>query len=335
MKELYKEVYEELVKLVGEEKATAINNAYDSMEKELKFSNLELLSMPNLESFKFPYTVNEFKEQLNLLLDFIKKAKNTRVEDCIKNIIESIPENKNSTVTSYSWYNPNESSYEYKNNRVSTKDNPRPLSEPELENIRKIISDFIFMNELDVKIRDDLSDMINYFSDRISNNIEGSLVFTNIKLMRDTSKIKLAAYFNLHTNNKYSIESPELCVSGNRALIELSLYNAFLAGIVKLVSFWKQRIFNKIDKTIVTSKMQFDFIYKAISCEIDKVVSEYLDDFVCKMCNLQGKSVVNKHVELTDSELLALEELFVTRLRKPVPRKYTYQWEKYKKPDKK
>jgi hypothetical protein len=115
--------------------------------------------------------------------------------------------------------------------------------------------------------------------------------------------------------NKFELSSPEITCQGNRAIIELSLYNAFVVSIIRLTKDWKYKIFDLIDKNNIAKRSQYDIIYKAVSLAIASFVNKEMNAFI-KKCIAEKE--VNKYI-LTSPEKIALEELYLTMLNKKVP----------------
>ncbi len=74
------------------------------------------------------------------------------------------------------------------------------------------------LNELKQDIEDELDECINYYASKLRGNETSGKYDKDIQHI---CLIKLAAYFNLHSNNKYQISSPDINVSGNKVFVEL------------------------------------------------------------------------------------------------------------------
>lgn len=337
---IYSEVLEQLGKKLSEEQMEQISSLYDDLESCIKLSKLDIMSIPNLEDFVFPTTISEFKNLMLNLKKFSEESKNKKVVSKINSIIELLPKEEATASVSTEYYNSLQQSYD----SIPCNDNKVRMhsdAEPDMINLKKIVKDYLILNGLDKTICEEIDSVIKYFASRISDNEQGSKILYDRKYSYLDSCEKLAAYLNLNSGCKIDIEQPEIRVKGNVALVEISLYNAFLSSIIKITSYWNNKIFNHYNKvpaensstdtkklidTIVKSPAQYDFVWKAISICINDIVKEKLSKFVNSMKEYQDSTKNVPSVQLTEPETLALEELFVTKLGKHAPRKYLKQW---------
>lgn len=311
-KELFAEVYEDLVMLSSEDVANQIFEKYDAMENNLKFSNSDILKSSEMEQLAFPTKASEFKDLLEKVKSLAIKANRKDASDAVQAVINMIPQKviacsvlKQIDVISDSMYEKFEKT-------------PTPESEPKIKVIKKIILDFIDMNEFDKQIKEDIQNKINYFSNKIRENELRSFNCAREEEWKKSiclAQRKLAAYYNLNMGNKFELSSPEITCQGNRAIIELSLYNAFVVSIIRLTKDWKYKIFDLIDKNNIAKRSQYDIIYKAVSLAIASFVNKEMNAFI-KKCITEKE--VNKYI-LTSPEKIALEELYLTMLNKKVP----------------
>lgn len=337
MKQLFVEVYNDLNLKFGKEFADKIDAMYDSLENSIKINNISLFDSPNLDNFNFPFSSKELLEQMNFLLEVLKGTRNEeaigKCEDLIRELKTKIVEEKPAEAKAekvkadcaYKKIYP----MECKKDTLINKQPDRPMSEPN-KRLTKAVSDFIYMNAFDAEIVEDIDALIKVYAGKITNNEAKKGVLIGIGYDEAcflNNKIKLAAYYNLNTNNAYNITMPEMLTKNNKAILEISLYNGFLSSIVKVAMYWKQKIFGLIDKSILESQAQYDLIYKSVSKIVSKVMNKKMNEFMQEMGGINTLTNNTNRVDLSDSELLALEELFVTRLRKPIPRKYAYEWE--------
>ena len=145
-KELFAEVYEDLVMLSSEDVANQIFEKYDAMENNLKFSNSDILKSSEMEQLAFPTKASEFKDLLEKVKSLAIKANRKDASDAVQAVINMIPQKviacsvlKQIDVISDSMYEKFEKT-------------PTPESEPKIKVIKKIILDFIDMNEFDKQI---------------------------------------------------------------------------------------------------------------------------------------------------------------------------------------
>ena len=337
---IFSEVIDELKNKMSEEQLNALCDSYDSLEKEIKFSKLDIMSIPNLEDFVFPTTVAGFIELLNNLKEYATQAKNKTIIKKVDWILQQLPKQESTAAVKTDYYNVLQESYD----SLPVHDNKlrrTTEAEPDMSNIIKVVSDYVVMNELDKTIGDEIDAVLKYFASRISDNEQGARILYDRNYSYMLSLEKLAAYLNLNSGNKIEMDNPEIDVKGNRALIEVSLYNAFLVAIIKITSYWKNKIFNNYNKVdpdnlptdtkkkimdLIKSPAQYDYVYKAIAIVVGRVINEKLSKFVNTMKQYQDSKKPVSKVTLTEPELLGLEELFVTRLGEKAPRKYLKQW---------
>ena len=311
-KELFKEVYEDLVMLSSEEIADQVFDKYDKMEINFKFSNSDVLKSDEMEKLVFPKKAEEFKDMLEKVKAIADKANRKEASDSVQAVINMIPQKVIACSVLKQVDNVTQNSYE------KFERSPDPKSEPKLKIVKKIIIDFLDMNEFDKQIKNEIEDTINYYANKIRENELRSFNCGREEEWDKSiavSKRKLAAYYNLNMGNKFEISSPDITCQGNRAVVEISLYNAFLISIIKLTKDWKHKIFDIIDKNNIAKRSQYDIIYKAISLAVGCLVGKYMNTFI-KKCMLEEK--VNKYV-LTSPEKVALDELYLTMLNKKVP----------------
>ena len=337
---IYSEVLEKLRNKLNETQMQDFEEAYDTLERNIKFSKLDIMSIPNLDDFVFPTTIAEFKALMENLKQYAVQAKNQKVVSKIDNLLSLLPKDEVTANVSTNYYNSLQESYD----SIPVQDNKLRMhtdAEPNMDNLLKIVRDYITMNGLDRSIEKEIDEIIKYFASRISDNEQGSKILFDRKYSYFDSCVKLAAYLNLNTGCKIEIQQPEISVKGNLMLLEISLYNGFLSAIIKITNYWKNRIFNhynsvdgdnlptdtvkRIDK-IVQSPMQYDFVFKAISIVIGEIVKSKLTKFVQSMKEYQDSTKNIPSVQMTEPEALALEELFVTKLGKHAPKKYLKQW---------
>jgi len=312
-KNLFSEVFADLTMKIGEDKANEVFTKFDEMEKAIKFSNADLLKSDEMENLVFPTTASEFKNMLNVVKSFVDKSNQKEASDAIIAVLNTLPNDK--IVSAYSPLK--EVDIISKNRFERIKETPSPESEPKLPLLKKVIDDFIFMNEIDHDINKELDDLINYFANRIRENELRSNDYAkecNFDKSIIVSKIKLASYYNLNTGNNFELSSPEIICKGNRAVLEISFYNAFLIGVIKITNKWEHKIFDLLDKEVLAKNSQFDVIFKAIKLSIVSIVNEKMNNFI-KTCQEFSKA---KHV-LTDPEKIALDELYLHLLNKKVP----------------
>lgn len=336
---IYSEVLEQLGNKLNEEQMNTLESLYEDLENSIKFSKLDIMSIPNLEDFVFPTTIGEFKELLNNIKNYALQVKNKKVSDKIDAILQILPADE-ATATSTQYYNPLQEDYDsipFHDNKVRMTNG----SEPDISNIKKVVSDYILLNEINKSIEEEIDTVIKYFASRISDNEQGAKILFNRDYSYMESCVKLAAYLNLNSGCKINIEQPEISVKGNSALLEISLYNGFLASIFKIIKYWKNTIFNyynaipgdnlptdvqkRIDK-IVKSPVQYDSVYKVINICVCEIIKDKLTKFVNSMKEYQDSIKEVPNVELNEPEAIALEELFFTKLGKHAPAKYLKQW---------
>lgn len=316
MKNLFKEVYAQIVALAGQSIAELICSKYKTMEDCIKFSNIDILKLDDIEQFEFPMNIEEFKTELSKIKEILSKGGNKEAVDAINDIVQYLPKEKAEPTTSLCWYNPDESQYEGRFKNCKMKEGPKVFSEPKEKIVKQIVSDFIELNELRQDIEDELDECINYYASKLRGNETSGKYDKDIQHI---CLIKLAAYFNLHSNNKYQISSPDINVSGNKVFVELALYNSFLKAIIAVSSFWSHRIFDLIDKKLIAKNSQFDIIYKAISTVVGNIINSKMDSFV-KDCFTKQQEIKSKpKVKLTETECAKLDEMFVTLLNKRCP----------------
>lgn len=311
-KELFSEVFEDLVMLSSEEIANQVFDKYDEMENNFKFSNSDILKSEEMEQIVFPKKAEEFKDMLEKVKAFAVKANRKDASNAVQAVLNMIPQKIAACSVLKQIDNVSESMYEH---FERTQD---PKSEPKINVIKKIILDFINMNELDKQIKEEIQETINYYANRIRENELRSFNCAREDEWNKAislSKRKLASYYNLNIGNNFDISSPEITCQGNRAFIEISLYNGFITSIIKLTNDWKHKIFDIIDKNNIAQRSQYDIIYKAISLAVGGFVGKEMNLFI-KKCISEEK--VNKFI-LTSPEKVALEELYLTMLNKKVP----------------
>ena len=338
---IFKEVIEELKNKLSEEQINAISDIYDSLEKEIKFSKLEIMAIPNLEDFVFPTTVAGFKQLLNNVKDYATKVRNKKIISKIDAILQELPKDEATAAVQTDYYNTLQESYDSLPQGNTNTIRRTTNAEPDMSNLIKVIKDFVLMNRIDKEIEKELNTSIKYFASRISDNEQGARILYDRNYSYNLSLEKLAAYLNLNSGNKVEINNPEIDVKGNRALLEISLYNAFLVSIIKITSYWKNKIFNNYNKVdgdnlpsdtkkkiadLVKSPAQYDYVFKAIHIVVGTIINNVLTNFVVNMKQYQDSKKPISKVSLTEPEMLALEELFVTRLNKKAPREYLKQW---------
>lgn len=337
---IFKEVIEELKNKLSEEQINSLAEAYDNLEKEIKFSKLDIMSIPNLEDFVFPTTVAEFKTLLNNVKNYAVTIHNKKLANKIDFILQMLPKDEATASVQTDYYNTLQESYD----SIPVGDNKlrrTTEAEPDMTNLIKVVKDYVFMNEINKTIEEEINAVIKYFASRISDNEQGARILYDRKYSYELSLEKLAAYLNLNSGNKIEMDNPEIDVKGNRALLEISLYNAFLVSIIKITSYWKNKIFNNYNKVpddnlpsdtkkkimdLIKSPAQYDYVFKAISIVVSEIINGILSNFVNKMKDYQDAKKPISKVSLTEPEQLALEELFVTRLGRKAPRKYLKQW---------
>ena len=312
-KNLFSEVFADLTMKIGEDKANEVFEKFDDMEKAIKFSNADLLKSDEMENLIFPTNTSEFKNMLNVIKSFVEKSNQKEASDAILAVLNTLPSDK--VVSSYSPLR--EIDIISKNRFERIKETPSPESEPKLPLLKKVIDDFIFMNEIDHDIYKEIDNLINYFVNRIRENELRSDDYAkecNFDKSVILSKIKLASYYNLNSGNNFKLSSPEIVCKGNRCAIELSFYNAFLVGIIKITNKWEHKIFDLLDKETLAKNSQFDVIFKAIKLSIVAIVNEKMNSFI-KSCQDMAKVKYT----LTDAEKVALDEMYLNLLNKKVP----------------
>lgn len=312
-KNLFSEVFADLTMKIGEDKANEVFEKFDDMEKAIKFSNADLLKSDEMENLIFPTNTSEFKNMLNVIKSFVEKSNQKEASDAIIAVLNTLPSDK--VVSAYSPLK--EVDIISKNRFERIKETPSPESEPKLPLLKKVIDDFIFMNEIDHDIHKEIDNLINYFVNRIRENELRSEDYAkecNFDKSVILSKIKLASYYNLNTGNNFELSSPEIVCKGNRCAIELSFYNAFLVSIIKITNKWEHKIFDLLDKETLAKNSQFDVIFKAIKLSIVAIINEKMNNFI-KSCQDMAKV---KYV-LTDAEKVALDEMYLNLLNKKVP----------------
>lgn len=337
---IFKEVIDELKEKLSEEQINALSEAYDNLEKEMKFSKLDIMSIPNLEDFVFPTTIADFKVLLNNIKDYASQIKNKSIVNKVDYILQDLPKDESTAAVKTDYYNTLQESYD----SIPVQDNKlrrTTEAEPDMNNLIKVVRDYVLMNNLNNTIEEELNSVIKYFASRISDNEQGSRILYDRKYSYMLSLEKLAAYLNLNSGSKFEMDNPEIDVKGNRALLEISLYNGFLAAIIKVTSYWKNKIFNNYNKIdgdnlptdtkkkimeLIKSPAQYDYVFKAISIVVGETINGILSNFVSKMKDYQDSKKPVSKVSLSEPEMLALEELFVTRLGSKAPRKYLKQW---------
>ena len=311
-KDLFQEVYEDLVMLSSEEVANQVFEKFDNLENNLKFSNSDVLKSSEMEQFMFPTKASEFKELLEKIKEFTTRANRKDASDAIQAVINIIPQKVVACSVLKQIDSITDSMYE------KYESTPLPNSMPKVSIIKKIITDFIDMNEFDKQIKDDIQEKISYFDERIRQNELRSFNCNReqewVKSL-SLAKRKLAAYYNIHTGNKFELSVPEITCQGNRAVVELSLYNAFLVSIIRLTKDWNHKIFDIVDKNNIAKRSQYDIIYKAITLAVGAIVTSKMNDFLKKCLNNEK---VSKYI-LTSPEKVALDELYLTMLNKKVP----------------
>lgn len=338
---IYKEVLEQLLREVSEEQLEKIKTAYEDLESSIKFSKLDIFSIPNLEDYVFPTNKDEFVTLINNIKSYADTSRNTKVIEKCDALLRAIPNSAEAKATTY--YNPLQEHYDSlpQGNQGENPVRMHTDAEADMSNIIKVVKDYVVMNELDKGINEEIDEVIKYFAQRISDNEQNSKILYDRKYSYLDSCEKLAAYLNLNSGSKIDMEQPEIKAKGNAALVEISLYNAFLVSIVKITNYWKNKIFNhynsidgdnlptdtqkRIDK-LVKSAAQYDSVYKAIHIVICEIIKDKLTKFVNAMKEYQDSTKVKTKVVLTEPEALALDELFVTRLGTHAPRRYLKQW---------
>lgn len=340
---IYSEVLEKLGKKLNEEQMQQFKTAYENLESCIKFTKLDIMSIPNLEDFVFPVTIEGFKGVLDNLRNYAVQAKNKKIVEKIDYLVKLLPQDVATAKVSTDYYNPLQENYDsipfHENNENKVR--MHNDAEPNMTNLKKIVSDYVLLNGLDKTIGIEIDSTIKYFASKISDNEQGSAILFDRKYSYLDSCEKLAAYLNLNSGCKVEIEQPEIRVKGNLALVEISLYNAFLVAIIKITNYWKNKIFTyynavdgdnlptdtkkRIDK-IVDSPVQYDSVYKAINIVVCEIIKSRLSNFVNSMKEYQDKTKNIPSVQLTEPETLALEELFVTKLGSRAPRQYLKQW---------
>lgn len=337
---IYSEVLEQLGKKLNEEQMEQLSKAYDDLESCIKLTKLDIMSIPNLDDFVFPATVSEFKNLMENLKKFAQEAKNKKLVSKIDYLVSILPNDEATASVSTDYYNSLQQNYD----SIPVHDNQVRMhsdAEPDMNNLIKIVKDYLVLNGLDKAICEEIDTIIKYFASRISDNEQGSKILYDRNYSYLDSCEKLAAYLNLNSGCKIDIEQPEIKVKGNIALVEISLYNGFLSAIIKITKYWNNKIFNHFNKmpadtmlnaqkklidTIVKSASQYDFVWKAISICVNDVIKSKLSTFVNNMKEYQDSTKNVPSVQLTEPETLALEELFVTKLGKHAPRRYLKQW---------
>lgn len=311
-KELFSEVYADLVMLSSEEVANQVFDKYDAMEENFKFSNSDVLKSNEMEQLIFPTKTSEFKDMLEKVRSIALKAGRKNAADSVQAVINIIPQKVVACSVLKQIDTVSDNMYE------KFEQTPSPKNEPKIPLIKKIILDFIDMNEFDKQLKGEIRETIEYFANKIRENELRSFNCAREDEWEKAIKVserKLAAYYNLNMGNKFELSSPEITCCGNRAAIELSLYNAFIVKIIRLTKDWKHKIFDIIDKNNIAKRSQYDLIYKAISLAISSIVNKEMNMFI-KKCIAEEK--VNKYV-LTSPEKVALDELYLTMLNKKVP----------------
>lgn len=311
-KDLFAEVYEDLVMLASEEVANQVFDKYDEMENNFKFSNSDVLKSEEMEQLMFPKKASEFKDMLEKVKSIAVRANRKDASDAVQAVINIIPQKVIACSVLKQVDNLTNTMYEH---YERTQD---PKSEPKIEVVKKIILDFIDMNEIDKQIREEIDETINYYANKIRENELRSFNCAREDEWEKAislSKRKLAAYYNLNAGNKFVLSSPEITCQGNRAVIEIAMYNSFIVSIIRLSKEWKHKIFSIIDKDKMVEKSQYGLVYKAISLAVGKFVADVMNTFV-KKCVAEEK--VNKFI-LTQPEKVMLDELYLTMLNKKVP----------------
>lgn len=309
-KELFKEVYSDMVMKSGEESANAAFEAYDNMELAIKFSTADLLACDELDQLAWPKTAAQFGQMLGVVKNFLGRTSQKAAIDAVDAVLAYIPKEQvqASAVTAFAG----------EPDKVKdARHNSRPASEPDVAVLSNVVSDYVKMNGVDSEIVQEIRSSIAYYAERIVRNefrVSPAAGIDEDKAMA-LARRKLAAYYNLHSGGKDDLPNPELVVKGNRAVLEVALYNGFIVSIVTIAGSWKARIFDKVDKASLVKPALYHLVYDAIASCVSGIVLEEMDAFV-KECKKDSKA--NPYL-LTEGEKVVLDELYLALLGKKMP----------------